>query len=167
MPLLLNHRVIRRAKVPIRGLIIITKLFYRNSGGDKTMPKSTDKLLYNKEHEWVLQLGENRVRIGISDYAQKQLGDIVFVETSQLGATITANETIGTVESVKAVSELYSPVSGTIVLINETLEINPETINEDPFEAGWIVEVELSNPEELSALLDEVSYQQFIDEGEE
>lgn len=131
------------------------------------MPKKTDKLLYNKEHEWVLQLGENRVRIGISDYAQKQLGDIVFVETSQLGATITANETIGTVESVKAVSELYSPVSGTIVLINETLEINPETINEDPFEAGWIVEVELSNPEELSALLDEVSYQQFIDEGEE
>ena len=131
------------------------------------MTKATATLLYSKEHEWVLQLDGNRVRIGISDFAQKQLGDIVFVETPELDDEVTANESMGTIESVKAVSDLYSPVSGTVVLVNEELGDTPETINEHPFEAGWLVEVEMSNPKELDSLLNEEAYQAFINEGEE
>lgn len=131
------------------------------------MTKATANLLYSKEHEWVLELGGNRVRIGISDYAQKQLGDIVFVEIPEVDEDVTANESMGTIESVKAVSELYSPVSGTVVAVNERLEDAPETINEHPFEEGWLVEVEMSTPEELELLLHEDAYQAFINEGEE
>ncbi|MFC4803264.1 glycine cleavage system protein GcvH [Neobacillus sp. GCM10023253] len=131
------------------------------------MTNATANLLYSKEHEWVLLLGENRVRIGISDYAQHQLGDIVFVENPAEGDELTANETIGTIESVKAVSDIYSPVSGTVVSVNEELESAPETINEQPYDGGWLVEVELSNPEELESLLNEDDYQAFINEGEE
>lgn len=131
------------------------------------MTNATANLLYSKEHEWVLLLGENRVRIGISDYAQHQLGDIVFVENPAEGDELTANETIGTIESVKAVSDIYSPVSGTVVSVNEELESAPETINEQPYNGGWLVEVELSNPEELESLLNEAEYQAFINEGEE
>ncbi|MFB3161551.1 glycine cleavage system protein GcvH [Neobacillus sp. 179-J 1A1 HS] len=131
------------------------------------MTKATATLLYSKEHEWVLQLDGNRVRIGISDFAQKQLGDIVFVETPELDDEVTANESMGTIESVKAVSDLYSPVSGTVVLVNEELGDAPETINEHPFEAGWLIEVAMSNPEELDSLLNEEAYQAFINEGEE
>ncbi|MDQ0971640.1 glycine cleavage system protein GcvH [Neobacillus sp. NPDC093182] len=131
------------------------------------MTKATATLLYSKEHEWVLQLDGNRVRIGISDFAQKQLGDIVFVETPEVDDEVTANESMGTIESVKAVSDLYSPVSGTVVLVNEELGDAPETINEHPFEAGWLIEVEMSNPEELDSLLNEEAYQAFINEGEE
>jgi glycine cleavage system H protein len=131
------------------------------------MTKATATLLYSKEHEWVLQLDGNRVRIGISDFAQKQLGDIVFVETPELDDEVTANESMGTIESVKAVSDLYSPVSGTVVLVNEELGDTPETINEHPFEAGWLIEVEMSNPDELDLLLNEEAYQAFINEGEE
>ena len=86
------------------------------------MTNTTANLLYSKEHEWVLQLDGNRVRIGITDYAQKQLGDIVFVENPQVDDEVTANESMGSIESVKAVSELYSPVSGTVVRVNEELE---------------------------------------------
>ncbi|MDQ1002974.1 glycine cleavage system H protein [Neobacillus niacini] len=131
------------------------------------MTKATATLLYSKEHEWVLQLDGNRVRVGISDFAQKQLGDIVFVETPELDDEVTANESMGTIESVKAVSDLYSPVSGTVVLVNEELGDAPETINEHPYEAGWLVEVEMSNPDELESLLNEEAYQAFINEGEE
>ena len=131
------------------------------------MTNATANLLYSKEHEWVLQLDGNRVRIGISDYAQKQLGDIVFVENSAVGDEVTADESMGTIESVKAVSELYAPVSGTVVHVNEELNDTPETINENPYEAGWLVEVEISNPEELESLLNEGEYQAFINEGEE
>ena len=131
------------------------------------MTKATANLLYSKEHEWVLQLDGNRVRIGISDFAQKQLGDIVFFETPEVDTEVTANDSMGTIESVKAVSELYSPVSGTVVTVKEELADAPETINEHPFEAGWLVEVEMSNPEELDALLNEDVYQAYINEGEE
>src|SRR3954471_8172592 len=131
------------------------------------MTNATANLLYSKEHEWVLQLEGNRVRIGISDYAQKALGDIVFVETPQVDDEISANESVGTIESVKAVSEIYTPVSGTVVSVNEELEDAPETINEQPFEAGWLLEVEMSNLEELESLLNEDQYQAFINEGEE
>ena len=123
-------------------------------------------LLYSKDHEWVLSLEGNRVRIGISDYAQNSLGDIVFVENPEEGDEITASETMGSIESVKAVSDLISPVSGTVVLVNEELEDSPESINEKPYEA-WLVEVELSNPDELNSLLKEDEYKAFINEGEE
>lgn len=131
------------------------------------MTNATETLLYSKEHEWVLQLGENRVRIGITDYAQKQLGDIVFVESPQVDDEVAADETMGTVESVKAVSDIFSPVSGKIVAVNEELDDAPETINEQPYDAGWLVEIELSNPEELEGLLNKEEYQAFVDEGEE
>jgi glycine cleavage system H protein len=131
------------------------------------MTKATASLLYSKEHEWVLQLEGNRVRIGISEYAQKLLGDIVFVETPQVDDEVSADESMGTIESVKAVSEIFAPVSGTVVRINEELEDAPETINEYPFGKGWLVEVEMSSPEELEALLNEDEYEAFIHEGEE
>ena len=123
-------------------------------------------LLYSKDHEWVLSLEGNRVRIGISDYAQNSLGDIVFVENPEEGDDVTASETMGSIESVKAVSDLISPVSGSVVLVNEELEDSPESINEKPYEA-WLVEVELSNPDELNSLLKEDEYKAFINEGEE
>ena len=100
------------------------------------MTKVISSLRYSKEHEWVQQLEGNRVRIGISDYAQKALGDIVFVENPAMDDEVTVNESMGTIESVKAVSELYSPVSGTVVSVNEELEGAPQSINEQPFEAG-------------------------------
>lgn len=131
------------------------------------MTKAPLNLLYSKEHEWVLHIGENRVRIGISDYAQKQLGDIVFVENPEIDDEVTANESMGTIESVKAVSEIYSPLSGTIVRVNEELGDAPETINESPYDAGWLVEIEMTNSEELDELLNEEEYQEFINEGEE
>ena len=123
-------------------------------------------LLYSKDHEWVLSLEGNRVRIGISDYAQNSLGDIVFVENPEEGDDVTASETMGSIESVKAVSDLISPVSGTVVLVNQELEDSPESINEKPYEA-WLIEVELSNPDELNSLLKEDEYKAFINEGEE
>ncbi|ALC83993.1 MULTISPECIES: glycine cleavage system protein GcvH [Bacillus] len=130
------------------------------------MTNTTANLLYSKEHEWVLQLDGNRVRIGITDYAQKQLGDIVFVENPAVDDKVTADESMGTVESVKAVSELYAPVSGSVLRVNEELYDTPETINGQPYEEGWLVEVEISNPEELESLLNEDEYQAFINEGE-
>ena len=123
-------------------------------------------LLYSKDHEWVLSLEGNRVRIGISDYAQNSLGDIVFVENPEEGDDVTASETMGSIESVKAVSDLISPVSGSVVLVNEDLEDAPESINEKPYEA-WLIEVELSNPDELKSLLKEDEYTAFTNEGEE
>ncbi|GAA3313095.1 hypothetical protein GCM10020331_002410 [Ectobacillus funiculus] len=94
-------------------------------------------------------------------------GYCFFVENPAVGDEVTADESMGTVESVKAVSEIYAPVSGTVVSVNEGLDDAPETINEDPYEAGWLVEVEMSNLEELDSLLNEDEYQTFIDEGEE
>jgi glycine cleavage system H protein len=131
------------------------------------MTKSILNLLYSREHEWILQLDKNRVRIGISDYAQRQLGDIVFVENPEVNDKVTANESIGTIESVKTASEIYAPVSGTIIRVNEELQDAPEIMNEQPYEAGWLVEIELSSSGELQALLNEEEYQIFINEGGE
>ncbi|KAB2489492.1 glycine cleavage system protein GcvH [Priestia endophytica] len=131
------------------------------------MTKSILNLLYSREHEWILQLDKNRVRIGISDYAQRQLGDIVFVENPEVNDKVTANESIGTIESVKTASEIYAPVSGTIIRVNEELQDAPEIMNEQPYEAGWLVEIELSSSGELQALLNEEQYQIFINEGGE
>jgi glycine cleavage system H protein len=131
------------------------------------MTKSILNLLYSREHEWILQLDKNRVRIGISDYAQRQLGDIVFVENPEVNDKVTANESIGTIESVKTASEIYAPVSGTIIRVNEELQDSPEIMNEQPYEAGWLVEIELSSSGELQTLLNEEEYQIFINEGGE
>lgn len=125
------------------------------------------KFLFSKEHEWVQVVEGNLVRIGISDYAQDQLGDIVFVELPEVGDEISANESMGSIESVKTVSELYAPITGKIVKVNEELEDSPELVNESPYEQGWMVEAELADPSELDALLSEEAYLQYIKEEEE
>jgi glycine cleavage system H protein len=139
--------------------------YYFCNGRKKRMSTATVNFLYSKEHEWVFQIEGNRVRIGISDFAQKELGDIVFVDFPEVDDEIAVNDTFGSIESVKAVSELYSPVSGTVVKVNHDLEDAPETINEQPFEGGWLIEVEMSNPEELESLLNEDEYKAFVQEA--
>jgi glycine cleavage system H protein len=117
---------------------------------------------YTREHEWIAVDGTIGT-IGITDYAQNSLGDIVYVDSPKVGDPVTANATFGSVESVKAVSDLYSPVSGTVTAINEELKTSPDKINEAPHET-WIIKVELSNPAEVDALLDAAAYETFISE---
>ena len=120
-------------------------------------------LRYTQEHEWVKVEG-NKVRVGITDFAQHELGDIVFVELPEVGDTVTLNEPFGSVESVKTVSELYSPVSGTVVEVNEELSDSPEFVNESPYENAWMIVVELSNEAEVEALLTAEAYEELISE---
>ena len=120
-------------------------------------------LRYTQEHEWVKVEG-NKVRVGITDFAQHELGDIVFVELPEVGDTVTFNEPFGSVESVKTVSELYSPVSGTVVEINEALSDSPEFVNESPYENAWMIVIELSNEAEVEALLTAEAYEELISE---
>ncbi len=122
-----------------------------------------DDLLYSKEHEWILN--ENDVAtLGITDHAQKELGDVVFVELPEVGATFDANESFGSVESVKAVSEVYMPVSGEVVETNESLLDAPEKINDDPYGEGWILRIRLTNPAELEALMSSQEYSKYVEE---
>lgn len=121
------------------------------------------ELKYSKEHEWVKVEG-NIATIGITDFAQNELGDIVFVELSEVDDEVSEGETFGSVESVKTVSELYSPVSGKITEINEDLEDEPEAVNESPYEKAWMVKVELSDESEIDALMDANGYQEMIGE---
>jgi glycine cleavage system H protein len=116
-----------------------------------------DDLSYSKEHEWVRQDG-SRATIGITSFAADELGDIVFVELPEVGATLSQFATFGVVESVKAVSDLYAPVSGEVVEVNEALRDAPELLNSDPFGEGWIARVEISDRSELDALLDADGY---------
>jgi len=116
-----------------------------------------DDLAYSREHEWVRVEG-SRATIGITSFAADELGDIVFVELPEVGATLTQFGTFGVVESVKAVSDLYAPVSGAIVEVNDALREAPELLNSDPFGEGWIARVELSESSELDALLDAEAY---------
>ncbi|MBP2076515.1 glycine cleavage system protein GcvH [Oceanobacillus polygoni] len=120
-------------------------------------------LLYSKEHEWVKKEDGN-VRIGITDFAQDELGDIVFVELPEVGDEITADEPFGSVESVKTVSELYAPISGKVVAVNEELEDSPEFVNESPYEKAWMVVVEPSDEAELEQLLSADAYQELTEE---
>ena len=117
---------------------------------------------YTKEHEWI-QLDGSIGTIGITDYAQNSLGDIVYVDAPKVGDTVTAHQTFGSVESVKAVSDLYSPVSGTVTAVNDELKNSPDKINETPHEA-WIIKVELSDPSQFDGLLDAAAYEAFIAE---
>ena len=120
---------------------------------------------YTKEHEWIKVSGDSGT-VGITDYAQHALGDVVFVELPKVGAKLAANQSLGTVESVKAVSEIYSPVSGEVIEVNGSLANSPETINQDPHGAAWLIKIRLSNPAELGGLMDAAAYQAYVAEKE-
>ena len=117
-----------------------------------------DDLRYSKEHEWV-RTDDGNATIGITSFAADELGDIVFIELPEVGVQLTQFGTFGVVESVKAVSDLYSPVSGTVVEVNEALRETPELLNSDPFGEGWIARVELGDPSELETLMDAAGYE--------
>ena len=119
------------------------------------------ELRYTAEHEWVAVTDDGRVRFGITDHAQDALGDIVYVTLPALGATVTAGEPCGEVESTKSVSDLYAPLSGTVVARNDAVETSPETINSDPYGQGWLVELD-ADPESVGALLDAAGYEAVI-----
>jgi glycine cleavage system H protein len=119
-------------------------------------------LRYSKDHEWI-QVEGDLGRIGITDYAQNQLGDVVFLELPEVCKTLTASEQFGTVESVKAVSELFSPVAGEVVEVNDDLTSKPELANEDPHGAAWMIVVRLSDPASVESLMDAKGYQSFVE----
>jgi glycine cleavage system H protein len=118
---------------------------------------------YTKEHEWV-EAKDGNARIGITDYAQHELGDVVFVELPAAGTALTAGKTFGSVESVKAVSDIYAPASGEVVEANSALQNKPELINTDPHGEGWLVKMKLANPAELNSLMDAAGYEAYIEE---
>jgi len=120
------------------------------------------QLLYSSDHEWIAVDG-TRARIGITDYAQDALGDVVYVQTPTLGAEVTAGDSFSEVESTKSVSDIYAPVSGTVVAVNDALANGPDALNSDPYGAGWICEIEMSNPADIDGLLDAAGYQALID----
>lgn len=121
------------------------------------------ELKYTKEHEWVRVEG-NIATIGITDYAQGELGDIVFVELPSVGDDVTQMEPFGTIEAVKAVSDLFSPVTGKLVEVNSALEDDPMAINRDPYGDGWMIKVEISDSSQIEQLLDSISYKSVIGE---
>lgn len=120
-----------------------------------------ENLKYTKDHEWV-SLDGNIATVGITDFAQSELGDIVYVEVDTLDETLAKDEVFGTVEAVKTVSDLFLPMTGKIVEFNENLSDAPESINESPYEQGWIIKVEISNPEEINELLNSNDYSDLI-----
>jgi glycine cleavage system H protein len=121
-------------------------------------------LRYTREHEWAKREGD-RVRIGITQYAQEQLGDVVFVELPKLGARVSAHQAFGVVESVKAVSDLFAPISGEIVEINEELRQTPQLVNQDPYGRAWMIVVKAANAADVDQLLTAAQYEQFVAEG--
>lgn len=121
-----------------------------------------DGLRYTKEHEWVRLEEGGQAVIGITDHAQHELGDIVFVQLPKPGTPVTQMKTFGTIESVKAASDLYSPVTGQVIEANSSLESSPEIVNKEPYGGGWMVTIRLSNPAELDQLLDAAAYRAFL-----
>ncbi|RFC45338.1 MAG: glycine cleavage system H protein [Verrucomicrobia bacterium] len=115
-------------------------------------------LRYAKSHEWLKLEGDGTATIGISDYAQNSLGDITYVQMPKVGAVLKAGETFGVVESVKAASDVYAPVAGTVLATNPALESAPETVNQSPYDAGWMMKLKLSNPADAATLLDAGAY---------
>ncbi|HET7825109.1 MAG TPA: glycine cleavage system protein GcvH [Anaeromyxobacter sp.] len=124
-----------------------------------------EDLRYTREHEWARRKGKNVV-VGITDFAQDQLGDVVYVELPDVGDPVKKGESFGVVESTKAVSELFSPVTGKVVEVNDPLSDAPETINEDPYEEGWMIVIEPSDAKDLDALMDAKTYRTFVEEQE-
>jgi glycine cleavage system H protein len=123
-----------------------------------------DELKYSEEHEWVAVEGA-RARIGITDFAQDSLGDVVYVELPGVGANVMAHASCAEIESTKSVSEIFSPVTGTIIEVNSALDDAPEQVNADPYGAGWIFVVEMADPAELDSLLDAAAYRALVEEG--
>jgi glycine cleavage system H protein len=118
-------------------------------------------LLYTSDHEWVNVVG-NVATIGITDFAQSELGDIVFVEFPELNSTVEKGQSAGSIEAVKTVADLYMPISGTVIAVNENLDDNPEAVNDTPYGDGWMVKVEIANQDEISDLLNATAYDDLI-----
>lgn len=123
--------------------------------------KIPENIKYTKDHEWLKVDGEE-ARVGISDYAQHELGDIVFIEVETVGETLDKGEAFGTIEAVKTVSDMYMPVGGTVIEFNAELTSKPEILNQDPYENGWIIKIRINNPDEINLLLDASAYQELI-----
>lgn len=119
------------------------------------------ELKYTKDHEWVRVDGDTAT-VGITDYAQGELGDVVYVELPEEGAEVYMNEPFGSIEAVKAVADLFSPVSGEIIEVNEVIQDAPEKVNQDAYDSGWMVKIKLTDPDELSQLMDAAAYQKHI-----
>ncbi len=124
-----------------------------------------EDLRYTREHEWARKKGANYV-VGITDFAQSQLGDVVYVELPDVGDPVKKGESFGVVESTKAVSELFAPLTGKVVEVNDPLSDAPETVNDDPYEEGWMIVIEPADPKELDALMDAKTYRAFVEEQE-
>lgn len=127
------------------------------------MSKTPEDRRYAKSHEWVLKLDDGLISVGISDHAQQALGDLVFVETPSVGRRLTAGEACAVVESVKAASDVYAPVAGEVVAVNEALEERPELLNDDPYAAGWMWKMRPANAADVDALLDAAGYAATLD----
>ena len=126
-----------------------------------------DDRRYTREHEWALQEGDGRVRVGITDFAQDALGDVVYVDVPEVGAEVRAGQPFGEVESTKSVSDVYSPVTGKVIERNAALEDRPQLVNEDPYGDGWMIAIEPSEPEGMNVLLDADAYRRFTEAGGE
>lgn len=124
-----------------------------------------DELKYTDEHEWVARLGEDSVRIGITDFAQTQLGDVVFVQLPEVGEQVTAGQAVGEVESTKSVSDINVPVAGEVTARNDALDASPELVNSDPYGEGWMIEIKLADPSQVDGLLDSGAYQKLTEQG--
>ena len=123
-----------------------------------------DELRYSSEHEWARRLDDgSRVRIGITDFAQDALGDVVYVDLPTVGTKVAASESVGELESTKSVSEMYAPIGGTVVAVNEALADNPQLLNEDPYGEGWLIEIEAKDLAELTAMLDADAYRSLTE----
>ena len=122
-----------------------------------------EELKYTKDHEWI-SINGDIATVGITDFAQRELGDIVYVEVETIGETLDADEVFGTVEAVKTVSDLFLPVSGEIIEFNEDLEDTPEDVNAEPYSKGWMIKMKVSNPDDLNQLLDSNQYRELIGE---
>jgi glycine cleavage system H protein len=120
-----------------------------------------ENLKYTKEHEWV-RIENDEAYVGVTDFAQGELGDIVYLEIETLGETLNIEEAFGTIEAVKTVSDLFMPIGGEITVINEALEDSPEMVNQDPYNEGWMIKIKISNPEELNDLLSARQYAELI-----
>jgi len=127
------------------------------------MANTPEDLSYTKDHEWV-RVKDNLATVGITDHAQHQLGDVVYVELPKVGDRFEASEPFGSVESVKAVSEVYMPLAGSAVEVNESLNDSPEQVNEDPYGEGWMIRVKMDNPSQVDALLTAIEYEDYIKE---
>ena len=125
------------------------------------MSKTPDNLFYTKEHEWVENIGNNRFRIGITDYAQSALGDIVYIQLPKMDSKVTAGSVCGEVESTKSVSEIYAPISGKVVAVNQALDKTPESMNADAYGVGWIAEIEAEADFDLKTLMSAAQYQEI------